>query len=91
MNPTTLESQAQEILYLTKRVIELEKSLSFCANEIVKLRNDLDITIKRLLVLEEVRLKQRELNSTFVQKVAEPIERNKEVKAEPKKPRFKFW
>lgn len=53
-------------------------------NEITRLRIDLDITTRRVLVLEEVRLKQRELNGTFVQK-------DKVEVKEIKKPRFKFW
>ena len=78
---------------LTLRVIELERKTSFLENKIKEVLEttwgDFDKIIlplaSRISVLEEVRLKQREL------KVAEPIEGNKEVKAEPKKPRFKFW
>ena len=39
----------------------------------------------RIKVLEDVRQKQRELNSTFVQKD------KVEVRVESKKSRFKFW
>ena len=82
-----------EMTRLTLRVIELETALDKLTKDTMQYRINADTSwnntvvplIGRVSVLEEARQKQRELNSTFVQRGAEP------TKTESKKPRFKFW
>ena len=87
MNPTSLETQAQEIFYLTKRVIALETALTEQSKQFFE---RLATVENRVEVLEEARERQIALNSTFIQTGKEYTAQAERKELNPVKKRW-FW